>query len=146
MAKLAGVTALPRMPSVPTMSRARRELAPALAIAAVSLAIACTPPAGSGGGVTIDHERYELDNGLDVILHVDRSDNGMDSSNAAPRTEFPRSIGKVAARELANAGYTHFEPLTQVSKKSLLAIHGVGPKALSILEEELQKRGLAYKE
>lgn len=62
-----------------------------------------------------------------------------------PTTEFPRSIGKVAARELALAGYTRFEHLTQVSKKSLLAIHGVGPKSLKILEEELKKRGLGYK-
>ena len=67
------------------------------------------------------------------------------TSNEAPPTEFPRSIGKVAARELARAGYTRFEHLTQVSKKSLLAIHGVGPKSLNILEQELEKRGLAYK-
>ncbi len=65
--------------------------------------------------------------------------------NEASTTEFPRSIGKVAARELAFSGYTRFEQLTQVSKKSLLAIHGVGPKSLSILEEELRKRGLAFK-
>ncbi len=68
------------------------------------------------------------------------------TSNEAPNTEFPRSIGKVAARQLAKSGYTRFEHLTRVSKKSLLAIHGVGPKSLSILEEELKKRGIAYKE
>lgn len=67
------------------------------------------------------------------------------TSKEAPNTEFPRSTGKVAARELALSGYTRFEDLTQVSKKSLLAIHGVGPKALNILEEELKKRGLGYK-
>lgn len=67
------------------------------------------------------------------------------NSEEAPTTEFPRSIGKVAARELALAGYTRFEQLTQVSKKSLLAIHGVGPKSLNVLEEELKKRGLGYK-
>lgn len=67
------------------------------------------------------------------------------TSKEAPNTEFPRSIGKVAARKLALSGYTRFEDLTQVSKKSLLAIHGVGPKALNILEEELKKRGLGYK-
>lgn len=67
------------------------------------------------------------------------------NSEEAPTTEFPRSIGKVAARELALAGYTRFEQLTQVSKKSLLTIHGVGPKSLNVLEEELKKRGLGYK-
>jgi len=67
------------------------------------------------------------------------------TSKDTPITEFPRSIGKVAARELALSGYTRFEHLTQVSKKSLLAIHGVGPKSLNILEEELKKRGFGYK-
>lgn len=68
------------------------------------------------------------------------------TSREAPSTEFPRSIGKVAARELALSGYTRFEHLTKVSKKSLLAIHGVGPKSLNILEDELKKRGLGYKD
>jgi predicted flap endonuclease-1-like 5' DNA nuclease len=68
------------------------------------------------------------------------------TSGEPPTTEYPRSIGKVAARELALSGYTRFEDLTQVSKKSLLAIHGVGPKSLNILEEELRKRGLRYKD
>lgn len=67
------------------------------------------------------------------------------NSKEPPTTEFPRSIGKVAARELALAGYTRFEHLTRVSKKTLLAIHGVGPKSVTILEEELKKRGLSYK-
>jgi hypothetical protein len=66
------------------------------------------------------------------------------TSNNAPPTEFPKSIGKVAARELALAGYTRYEHLTRVSKRALLAIHGVGPKAIRILEEELEKRGLGY--
>jgi zinc protease len=41
---------------------------------------ACAPAsdaervAGTPGGLTLDYERYELANGLDVILHVDRSD------------------------------------------------------------------------
>lgn len=67
------------------------------------------------------------------------------TSKETPATEFPRSIGKVATRELALAGYTRFEHLTRVSKKSLLAIHGIGPKSVNILEEELKKRGLGYK-
>lgn len=67
------------------------------------------------------------------------------TSEKPPPTEFPRSIGKVAARELALSGYTRFEHLTRVSKRTLLAIHGVGPKSVNILEAELEKRGLGYK-
>ncbi|MFD4642635.1 helix-hairpin-helix domain-containing protein [Lentzea sp. NPDC058436] len=59
-------------------------------------------------------------------------------------SEFPRTIGKVAARELAAHGYTTFDSLTAVSEKELLKIHGVGPKALRILGEELAAQGKAY--
>jgi len=68
------------------------------------------------------------------------------TADEVPATEFPRSIGKVATRELALHGYTRFEHLTRASRKSLLRIHGVGPKSVNILEEELKKRGLGYQE
>ena len=64
---------------------------------------------------------------------------------AAPgTTEFPRTIGKVAARELSAHGYTRYEQLTSVAATALLAIHGVGPKAIRILGDELAERGLAF--
>ncbi|MFS8104858.1 hypothetical protein LFM09_47930 [Lentzea alba] len=59
-------------------------------------------------------------------------------------SEFPRTIGKVATRELASNGYTTFDSLTKVSAKELLKIHGVGPKAIRILGEELAAQGKAY--
>ncbi|GIG68418.1 hypothetical protein [Phytomonospora endophytica] len=61
-------------------------------------------------------------------------------------TEFPHGIGKVATRELALNGYTRYEQLTGVSARTLLRIHGVGPKAIRILGEELTGRGLAFAE
>jgi predicted flap endonuclease-1-like 5' DNA nuclease len=64
----------------------------------------------------------------------------------APRTEFPHGIGKVAKRELALNGYTTYEQLTHVTAKHLLAIHGIGPKAIRILGEELAARGLSFAE
>lgn len=67
------------------------------------------------------------------------------TADEQPTTEFPRSIGKVATRELALHGYTRLSHLTRVSKKTLLAIHGVGPKAVRILEEELTNQGLGFK-
>jgi hypothetical protein len=59
-------------------------------------------------------------------------------------TEFPQRMGKVAPRELASNGYTRYEHLTTVTPKELLKIHGVGPKAIRILEEELAARGLSF--
>ena len=59
-------------------------------------------------------------------------------------TEFPQRMGKVAPRELALNGYTRYEQLTAVTQKELLKIHGVGQKAIRILEEELAARGLSF--
>lgn len=53
-------------------------------------------------------------------------------------------IGKVARRELVNAGYIRLRQFTKVSEKELLKIHGVGPKAIHILREALEARGLAF--
>ena len=67
----------------------------------------------------------------------------MDEPSAA--TEFPRTIGKVAARELASHGYTTFTALAAATEGELLAIHGVGPKAVRILRDELAGRGLSFR-
>lgn len=61
-----------------------------------------------------------------------------------PATEFPTRIGKVATRELIAHGYTRYDHLAEVSAKELLRIHGVGPKAIRILEAELALRGKCF--
>ena len=68
----------------------------------------------------------------------------MATEDAAEATEFPHEIGKVARRELALNGYTRYQQLTKVTSTELLAIHGVGPKAVRILEKELTARGLSF--
>ena len=67
----------------------------------------------------------------------------MNASDAPRTTELTPRIGKVATRELADHGYTRYDQLTRVAAGELLRIHGVGPKAIRILEEELAARGLA---
>ena len=59
-------------------------------------------------------------------------------------SELTPRIGKVATRELAFNGITRYEQLTAVTAKELLAIHGVGPKAVRILAEELASRGQSF--
>ncbi|MEL4319271.1 hypothetical protein WJX64_09665 [Leifsonia sp. YIM 134122] len=61
-------------------------------------------------------------------------------------SEFPQSLGKVARRELAANGFTRYEQLSSVSAAELLALHGVGPKAIRILREELAARGSRLRE
>ena len=61
-----------------------------------------------------------------------------------PGSELTPRLGKVATRELALNGYTRYDQLVAVTPRQLLAIHGVGPKAIRILEEELAARGVAF--
>lgn len=58
--------------------------------------------------------------------------------------EFPSEIGRVATRELAARGFTRYDDLRRVTPMELLAIHGIGPKAVRILGEELAARGLGW--
>ncbi len=59
-------------------------------------------------------------------------------------SKFPVSLGKVARRALAVNGITRFDQLTSFTASDLLEIHGVGPKAVRILAEELDARGLRF--
>lgn len=62
-----------------------------------------------------------------------------------PVGDLPGAIGKTAARELSVHGITSLAQLATYTKKELLAIHGVGPKAIAILGEALAAKGLAYR-
>ena len=68
----------------------------------------------------------------------------MTHHEAAEPSEFTQRIGNVARRELALSGYTRYDQLTGVPAQQLLNIHGIGPKAIRILAEELAERGQAF--
>jgi hypothetical protein len=55
----------------------------------------------------------------------------------------PRAIGAPATRALTGAGYSRLVQLDGVARDELAALHGVGPKALRILQVELEARGLS---
>jgi predicted flap endonuclease-1-like 5' DNA nuclease len=63
-----------------------------------------------------------------------------------PVGDLPNGIGKTAARELHLNGITTLEQVARHSRDELLAIHGVGPKAVRILEEALAAEGLGDKD
>ncbi|MDQ0208759.1 helix-hairpin-helix domain-containing protein [Alkalicoccobacillus murimartini] len=58
--------------------------------------------------------------------------------------DLPNNIGNPARRALKEVGYTRLEQLTDISERELLALHGVGPKAVRILREALQEKGLIF--
>lgn len=54
------------------------------------------------------------------------------------------AIGEVARRALALHGMTRYRDLVSRSEGELLTIHGVGPKAVRVLREELARRGQSF--
>jgi hypothetical protein len=68
-----------------------------------------------------------------------------DTPDVRPVGDLPNEIGKTAARELSLNGITSLEQVAAHSQKDLLAIHGVGPKAVRILGVALAARGLRYR-
>jgi hypothetical protein len=62
---------------------------------------------------------------------------------ATPEPGLPRSIGAPATRALTGAGYTELSQLAGVPAAELAKLHGVGPKALRLLQEALKDRGMS---
>ncbi|WP_165843781.1 helix-hairpin-helix domain-containing protein [Planococcus halotolerans] len=59
--------------------------------------------------------------------------------------DFPKGVGKPAARALIGAGYTKVEQLKEATEKEIQELHGVGPKAIQELKKELAANGLEFK-
>ena len=62
---------------------------------------------------------------------------------AAAEEDLPRNIGAPATRALSAAGYTELRQLASVPVAELRKLHGVGPKALRLLQEALQAHGMS---
>jgi len=60
-------------------------------------------------------------------------------------TDLPK-ISAPATRALASAGYTDLENLAQATEAELLALHGMGPKAMSVLRRALEEHGLSFRD
>ncbi|WP_371831958.1 helix-hairpin-helix domain-containing protein [Rhodococcoides fascians] len=53
----------------------------------------------------------------------------------------PTGIGNPAMRALRAAGYTCLDDLAGVPAAELASLHGVGPKAVRIVQEALERTG-----
>lgn len=61
-----------------------------------------------------------------------------------PLDELPR-IGAPATRALAAVGITELRELDGHTRDELLALHGMGPKAMRLIEEALTEHGLGLR-
>ena len=66
------------------------------------------------------------------------------SHKTSPESNLPK-MSKPANRELHNAGFYRLEQFTKVTESDILRIHGVGPKAVRILNDVLKEKGLSFK-
>ncbi|MEU0646282.1 hypothetical protein [Streptomyces umbrinus] len=64
-----------------------------------------------------------------------------DTAAAGEVGDLPRAIGNPATRALANVGITTLAQVAEMSEAELLAMHGVGPKAVRLLGEALGAAG-----
>ena len=56
--------------------------------------------------------------------------------------DLPPTLGAPATRALHAAGHRDLASLDGVEARTLLALHGVGPRAVRLLREALTARGL----
>jgi hypothetical protein len=59
---------------------------------------------------------------------------------------FPKGVSGPALRALAAARVRALDDLQQWTKNDLAALHGMGPKVLGILENEMRQRGLRFRD
>lgn len=59
-------------------------------------------------------------------------------------SEFPAAMGRPANAALVNLGITTLQQVASMTERELLDVHGVGPKAVRILREELATRNLTF--
>lgn len=60
-----------------------------------------------------------------------------------PVGDWPRGMGGPAARALNAAGYTELRQLAGVPASQLRTLHGMGPRALGVIQDALQAQGLS---
>ncbi|MPZ52951.1 MAG: hypothetical protein GEU79_09510 [Acidimicrobiia bacterium] len=70
----------------------------------------------------------------------------MHETSDAAQGDLPDNLGAPANRALSGAGITSLAQAAEMGRKELLAMHGVGPKAVERLFEAMAEKGLGFKE
>jgi predicted flap endonuclease-1-like 5' DNA nuclease len=86
----------------------------------------------------------EVDNSISVDEWISRQPgavtSAVESAGQHDDGDLP-SIGGPARRALHHRGITTLDQVAQMTEREMLAMHGVGPKAVGILRETLAERG-----
>src|ERR1019366_4895420 len=103
--------------------------------------VRCLRPASFSGGAHCAVGLRAAGCGLRARLA--RPGTRYDPGMAPADTGFPGSIGAPATRALVTAGYTELTQLANVPASELKKLHGMGPKALRLLQEALEQQGMS---
>ncbi|MFC3832135.1 MULTISPECIES: DUF1801 domain-containing protein [Deinococcus] len=101
-------------------------------------------PAGLLAWVTPDRAVVTLadtDIPVDAMHHIIRQ--WVAQVPTAPTDDLPR-MAAPARRALATAGITTLADLTRCTEQEVAGLHGMGPKALGLLREAMQERGMMF--
>lgn len=63
------------------------------------------------------------------------------SKEIKDESPFPRGVSCPAQRALASVGVTRLDEVTRFSESQLLALHGMGPKAIDAMKAALHEQG-----
>ncbi len=58
--------------------------------------------------------------------------------------DLPEGLAQPARRALAGAGYFQLDQLTRITEEELKQLHGIGPRAMDLLRQALEERGLSF--
>jgi hypothetical protein len=57
---------------------------------------------------------------------------------------FPGGLSAPARRAISQAGFTKLDQLSEISEEDFRKMHGIGPKAVNLLLQAMQEKGLSF--
>lgn len=63
-----------------------------------------------------------------------------------PGTDLPGGLSKPAQRAIANAGCSSLSALAKLTESEFKALHGIGPKAVDLINQAFEANGLTFKD
>lgn len=68
------------------------------------------------------------------------------NQNNPQASELPSGLAKPAARALTHSGLLTLEHIAKISEDELKQLHGIGPKAVELIRQALERNGLSFSE
>jgi hypothetical protein len=89
-------------------------------------------------------DEYNQRTGSSRLTSSKQKKNSASKLAASAKEGLPAGLAQPALRALAAAGYLSVDRLANVREEDLLALHGMGPKAIEIIRAALKARGQTF--